>query len=334
MQIRARRLAKLGTASPAPSKPDESKPPDTGSSAPKPTPNPQTSETEPPKPKINITPATAATASQEASANPFSQLGVGGGGRTGGSAEPSSSPGSSRVRRKRPASEIDDAPSATQPRKPKPVLVESDEDYANRLLAQIFRVTVDPHHMSGSQGQRFVFLPGLNEELNESGELLKLSVNNLDQAIIEAANSWPQEKPLMNYLLPCWKRAVKSTSGAKLTAGPRLEVHEEAKRLCMSNCLFALTMPILYGLVCTCLFGMQPLTSLDARQTPTTIPWFPIFFDLLTTTAVSASISFGKRSSDSMTTRPSLHYLPKPWPRSARSSQPCLWEMTTNLPYR
>ena len=100
---------------------------------------------------------------------------------------------------------------------------------------------INPH------GQRLTFLPNLNEELNESGEPLKLSVNTLDQALMEAASSYPQDKPLMNYFLPCWKRAVKASLQIKTTEGPRFEVHDEAKRLCMSGCLFALTMPDLYG---------------------------------------------------------------------------------------
>lgn len=234
LQIRARRLAKLGPSStPAPQS-DENKAPASELS----TPNPQSSEPEPPKPKINITPAASSQP------NPFSQLGV----RSGGPSQaPSSSPGSSRAVRKRTASEIDDVLSAPQPRKP--AAPESDEDHANRVLSQIFRFTVDPHHMADAQGHRLAFLPSLNEELNESGEALKISVGNLDQAIIEAAGSWPADKPLMNYFLPCWKRAVKAASTAKVTPGPKAEVHEESKRLCMSNCLFSLTMPDLYGYV-------------------------------------------------------------------------------------
>jgi ubiquitin conjugation factor E4 B len=125
---------------------------------------------------------------------------------------------------------------------------ESNEDYAARILSQVFRVSVDPHHMTTALGHRLTFLPNLNQELNDAGEPLKLSISNLDQAIIEACTNWPHDKPLMAYLLPCWKRVVKaSTAGSKLAAGPRAEIHEEAKRLCMSNCLFALTMPLLYG---------------------------------------------------------------------------------------
>jgi ubiquitin conjugation factor E4 B len=118
------------------------------------------------------------------------------------------------------------------------------------VLSQIFRITADPHRMTSNQGShRLTFLPNLNQELVDSGEPLKLSVNNLDQAIIEACSSWPHDKPLMQYLLPCWKRAVKAAAGNKHTSGVRFELHEESKRLCMSNCLFAVTMPVLYGLV-------------------------------------------------------------------------------------
>lgn len=220
-QIRARRLAKLGN--PTPPKPAESTPAEAGSSSsPAPpqsgSPAPE-AETETKKTKINITPAAQPTS------NPFAQLGVR-------SSKPSDPEGST----------------APPPRKATPVQPESDEDYADRILSQIFRITVDPHRMTSNQGShRLTFLPNLNQELNDSGEPLKLSVNNLDQAIIEACSSWSPDKPLMHYLLPCWKRAVKTASSNKQTSGPKLDLHEESKRLCMSNCLFAVTMPVLYG---------------------------------------------------------------------------------------
>ncbi|VZH90914.1 unnamed protein product [Fusarium fujikuroi] len=154
---------------------------------------------------------------------------------------------SSSVNRKRLASEIDVAPADRPSPKPSTTQPEPVESYADRTLSQIFRITVDPHNMVNSSGQRLTFLPNLNEELNESGEPLKLSVNTLDQALMEAASSYPHDKPLMNYFLPCWKRAVKASLQFKGTEGPKFEVHEEAKRLCMSGCLFALTMPDLYG---------------------------------------------------------------------------------------
>ncbi|EQL00225.1 ubiquitin fusion degradation protein 2 [Ophiocordyceps sinensis CO18] len=177
------------------------------------------------------------------SPNPFTQLGVH-------AMEPQGTPGSTgsfRTHRKRSAAEVDDAVACPPPRKPNPPQPESDSDYAHRVLTHIFRITVDPHHLSGSPAERLFFVPALNQELNDAGEPLRLSTANLDQAIIEACGNWPLEKPLMDYLLPCWKRAVKAASTAKNVTGARLEVHEEAKRLCMSNSLFSLTMPVIYG---------------------------------------------------------------------------------------
>ncbi|KAF5548037.1 ubiquitin conjugation factor E4 B [Fusarium phyllophilum] len=233
------KMEQARTSTPVSAKSDENKAPDSESSnpsrtsTPKPQPQPASAES---RPNINVTPAAPPASS---SPNPFDKLGV--------KAEPSSSTGTSSVNRKRLASEIDVAPADRPSPKPSTTQPESDESYADRTLSQIFRITVDPHNMVNTSGQRLTFLPNLNEELNESGEPLKLSVNTLDQALMEAASSYPHDKPLMSYFLPCWKRAVKASVQFKGTEGPKFEVHEEAKRLCMSGCLFALTMPDLYG---------------------------------------------------------------------------------------
>lgn len=194
---------------------------------------------EPSRPTVDVKPAPSPSQPQE---KPFGQLGVK-------EDRPAvASTGSVRERRKRGAPVVDDENSAPAQRKPtNSQQLEPLEDYANRVLSHIFGITVDPHVMSSPQDHRLVFLPNLNEELNNAGEPLKLSTQNLDQAIIEAGSSWPHDRPLMDYLLPCWKRAVKAASSAKVAPGPRAEVLEEAQRLCMSNCLFALTMPVLYG---------------------------------------------------------------------------------------
>lgn len=117
----------------------------------------------------------------------------------------------------------------------------------HRTLSTIFRLTLNPHTMVGSGGLRLMFLPNLNQELNESDEALKLNTSNLEQAILEAASSWATDRSLMDYLLPCWKRAVKLALSSKATSGPRLEAHEEAKRLALSYCLFSFTLPDLFG---------------------------------------------------------------------------------------
>lgn len=230
-QIRARRLAKLGSSAPNPSETNET---DSGSAQP--------SAAATARPQINITPAAKPLQPSSAS-NPFSQLGV----HSARPEVPSAPSGRSSLHSKRSAAEIDGGAAAAPPRKPNPQQAEPDEDYAHRVLTQIFCVTVDPHHMANTQGQRLVFMPNLNQDLNDAGEPLKLSVTRLDQTIIEACSNWPLDKPLLDYLLPCWKRAVKVAHVAKNATAARLHVHEEAKRLCISNSLFALTMPDLYG---------------------------------------------------------------------------------------
>ncbi|TQV91651.1 ubiquitin conjugation factor E4 [Cordyceps javanica] len=247
-QIRARRLAKLGAPKPQP---------DNGSTsgnasnqaASKPTTTENTSGVADSKTKINITSA-AAAAPERSAPNPFKALGLNKQSDAKGSAGSSGIATSPASPRKRSLQEIDgglSASNAAPPRKQTvPQTVETDEQYENRILTNIFRLSVDPHHMSTPQGARLNFLPGLNGELNQSGDALRLSTATLDQAIIEACGSWPEEKPLLNYLLPCWKRAVKQAA-QKTSSTTRQQVHEEAKRLCMSNCLFAITMPDLYG---------------------------------------------------------------------------------------
>lgn len=213
-------------------------------------PKPPNVAPEQPKTKINITPAAGAGSSSagapsSSGSNPFAQMKL----KKETPAEAKTPTGTSLAARKRTAREIDDDCAAATPparKQAPPQPTETDEEYAHRVLSQVFRVTMDPHHMTLPQGHRLAFLPGLNEELNDANESLRLSTGILDQAIIEACTNWPADKPLMNYLLPCWKRAVKAAT-AKTTSAARQEVHEEAKRLCMSNCLFALTMPDLFG---------------------------------------------------------------------------------------
>ncbi|QLI67307.1 Ubiquitin conjugation factor E4 [Metarhizium brunneum] len=225
--MRARRIAMLGNIARKPSEDKTDSSSNQPASSSTSTPKPQTSEASTPKPKINVTPA----ATTQSNPNPFARLGVQSSKIAG---DESAATGSSRPACKRPAPDVDDTDSAPPAQKPTPQLVqqqqqqksETDEDYAHRVLSQVFRVSVDPHHMANPQGQRLVFLPNLNQELNDSGDSLKLSIE---------------------YLLPCWKRAVRASSTAKNVSAPRQEILDEAKRLCMSNCLFALTMPALYG---------------------------------------------------------------------------------------
>jgi ubiquitin conjugation factor E4 B len=123
---------------------------------------------------------------------------------------------------------------------------ESLELWTDRTLSSIFRITLQPNPKQDG-GQRISYLQDLRSELEESGSEVRLTPEILDGAIIEAAST--QDGKALPYLLGCWKRVTKvwrNTRGAGADER-KLEVLKEAKRLCMSHCIFAVTMPEMYG---------------------------------------------------------------------------------------
>lgn len=223
-QIRLRRIAKLGAA-PAP-KPDESSRPTTPSSStqeaePSPSSNSQTTPT--------ITPA-AASKAPAPKMTPASSV----------SADSS---------QKRTAAKIEDRTPATQPQNKRPNTTQNEtvEEYSDRLLSQIFRISVDSEQTTDPQGHSLTFLPDLAEELSGEGLPLRLSKDRLDSALMEAASLHPQNIPLLTYLSPCFKRAHRALTASKEGPGEKREVLQEARRLAVSNILFALTLPDLFG---------------------------------------------------------------------------------------
>jgi ubiquitin conjugation factor E4 B len=121
------------------------------------------------------------------------------------------------------------------------------------LLADTFRITLDEDLKRNIHGHKMHYLPGLKADLEEQGEPVQLNTANLEQAILEAATEVAQDtgKPFQ-YLLSCWKRVViisKGLSHKKIPADqPVWNVASEAKRLCMSWCMLAATMPDVFGL--------------------------------------------------------------------------------------
>lgn len=87
-------------------------------------------------------------------------------------------------------------------------------------------------------------------ELKDEGSEIRISTGVLDQAILEAASNTDRDTPL-DYLLPCWKRVRRLTKGFRKSSDndPRFAVISEAKRLCISYAVFAVTMPEMFGLV-------------------------------------------------------------------------------------
>ncbi|KAI1084660.1 ubiquitin conjugation factor E4 [Whalleya microplaca] len=246
-QMRQRRLAKLASmgttssssSSPSAPKPDEAANPDPSTStsstpaeAPKSSPQneendrPGQAPSQTPSRKINITPSPAA---QAQSANPFSQLGVK-------SNKTESGNGATA-----------DSASSTASKKIHMAKEEKLEDWSDRVLGDIFRVTLDESRTVDSRGVKLTYLPELRSELEQSDEPIKLTASSIDSAILEAARYLPTNKALLDYLLPCWKRVMKATRPSRRPPPEKEEVVNEAKRLCMSNCIFALTMPEYFG---------------------------------------------------------------------------------------
>lgn len=91
-------------------------------------------------------------------------------------------------------------------------------------------------------------MPGLAAELQEQdpNAPLRLSSDNVEQAILEAASSYPQDKPLMDYMLACWKRVVQAKKSLRAPTPEKEAVIQEVKRLCMSYAIFAVTLPDLF----------------------------------------------------------------------------------------
>lgn len=124
---------------------------------------------------------------------------------------------------------------------------ETIEDYADRVLSAIFRFTVDPNRTTDAHGHKLQFLPNLSQELADEGLPLKVPADRLDEAILEAATAVPEQRPVFEYLLPCWKRLVKTLKVFRGPAPDKEALLKEARRLCFSNCIFALTVPELFG---------------------------------------------------------------------------------------
>lgn len=135
---------------------------------------------------------------------------------------------------------------------------ESLEDWADKTIGQIFRVTVDDTRQTDVHGRKLTYLPGVTADLQEQSPEgpRRLSADAIEQAVLEAASAFPHDKPLMDYMLPCWKRVVQARKSLRAPTPDKEAVLAEAKRLCMSYCLFAVTMPDLFGYAGLALFPL------------------------------------------------------------------------------
>ncbi|CAK7262469.1 Ubiquitin conjugation factor E4 [Sporothrix epigloea] len=135
---------------------------------------------------------------------------------------------------------------------PNPVnAAEALADWTNTTISSVLRVTVLPDQTKDRHGAALTLLDDLRGEILErnSGneeKPLRLTVDDIDPAFLEACSKLSHKKPLLDYLLPVYKTVNKMLKGR--TAVPqRVTVLQETKRLCMSNIVFALTMPEYVG---------------------------------------------------------------------------------------
>ncbi|KAI1410056.1 ubiquitin conjugation factor E4 [Hypoxylon sp. FL1857] len=251
-QIRQKRLAKLGalasanntktedatksdpsasstsTSSPAANAPNSTSPNQENkkpSSLPSHQANPTSSSPSPTQTQTQTQTQTE-TQTQTPPSNPFSQLGV---------------------KNKTESGDSTTGDSATPSKKMLTSREESLESWSHHVLSDVFRVTLEETQTHDHRGNRLIYLPELKAELEQSGDPIKLTASSIDAAILEAARHVPANRPLLDYLLPCWKRVVRANKPARPLTPERQAVLSEAKRLCMSNCIFALTMPEYFG---------------------------------------------------------------------------------------
>lgn len=93
------------------------------------------------------------------------------------------------------------------------------------------------------------FAASLKQELEDSGDPVGLRTSELEQSLLEIGSNLGKGKPL-DYLLGCWKRVSRLNRSFKKPAheDPKYIIVQEARRMCMSYCIFAITTPELFGL--------------------------------------------------------------------------------------
>ncbi|OCK81448.1 ubiquitin conjugation factor E4 [Lepidopterella palustris CBS 459.81] len=230
-KIRMKRLAKLGgqpttNSSSSTSFVPAASPPLSS------TPNPE--ETQPPlaqAPEDSKTP-------EPSKNNPFSQLGM----------KPDSKP-PPRINIKPKPTSPQNGDGTSEARSRSQVgNIQSLATWEDRTLRSVFRLSLDPGTTSDAHGHQLFYIPGVKADLEEEGGAVQLCTDILDQAILEAASNLPEGKPL-DYLLGCWKRVSRMFRGMRSgdKDSLRFRALKEARRICFSYCIFAATMPDMFG---------------------------------------------------------------------------------------
>lgn len=241
IKIRNKRLAKLGSQTPTTPSKNEGKSTETPTAVPareraESQPNgASTEEKEQTRPKINISKAPSPA---DAPDNPFAQLSpkptinqtptI--------NVEPANGRPVTPMKRERPSS-ASGRPSLRDR--------DSPDEWEDKILRGVFRLSLEPGSKEDTHGYPLHYVSGVREDLEEQGGPIKLKTGHLDQALLEAASNPGKESPL-DYLLGCWKRVSRQFRMTRLEDA-RHEIIKEARRICMSYCIFAVSMPDMFG---------------------------------------------------------------------------------------
>ncbi|KAK5679783.1 Ubiquitin conjugation factor E4 [Elasticomyces elasticus] len=176
----------------------------------------------------------------EASGNPFAQLGMK-------EQEPERKPTQIKIRPRPTSPAQKGVGDGARPRS-KPRETESLETWQDRNLRAIFRVTLNSEETRDSHGHTLKFLGSTREDMGDGDGPLLLNIEVLEGAITEAASQAPGNKPF-EYLLTCFKRVSRGLRNGRFDGDedPKRDILREARRLCMSYCIFAVTMPEMFG---------------------------------------------------------------------------------------
>jgi ubiquitin conjugation factor E4 B len=122
------------------------------------------------------------------------------------------------------------------------------ENWQDKMLRQVFRVTLKPEEVRDVHGHHLIHLASTRDDLEEQSAPLQLNVEVVEAAITEAASKAPGGKPF-KYLLASFKRVSRAIRQTKYTGAEdqRHSILAETRRLCMSYCVFAITMPEMFG---------------------------------------------------------------------------------------
>jgi ubiquitin conjugation factor E4 B len=230
-QIRAKRLAKLGGSTNANASASASA--TTGSQPASAAPSAPASSSSSPKPTEAQAPPKPQPPPIQA-ANPFSQLGI--------KSEDAPKP---RINIKpKPAQPATSSGTASQsPAKPQDSSIEAWED---RTLSGVFRTTLDDSRTQDTHGHKLYFASAAKADLEDEDKPLRFATDMLDSVILETASSRTQG-PALEYLLGCWKRVSKLYKSLTNKSDRKHDIVKEARRVCFSYCIFAATMPDMFG---------------------------------------------------------------------------------------